>query len=121
MKIIKIVNELLILMEKYFINVDNKPLTNDYWDGNINDCSLFKKLNNYNTNSEELIDNGYRNINKRNKSNTNLRKDRNRRSGKSIQNNKKEQSDTDMLLSETFTKSRKPKIKMQSLRKDCDI
>ena len=75
-------------MDKYFINTDEDLLCNDYWEGNINDCSLFKKLNNNNNNSIEIIDNGYRNINKDNKSDPYIRKDRNRRSGKTICYNK---------------------------------
>lgn len=76
-------------MEKYFINKHDKPLINDYWDDNITDCSLFKKLNIIDNNTEELNNNGLGRINKDNKPNIDLRKNRNRRRGPTIRNNKK--------------------------------
>ncbi len=99
-------------MEKYFINKHDKPLINDYWDDNITDCSLFKKLNIIDNNTEELNNNGLGRINKDNKPNIDLRKNRNRRRGPTIRNNKKKESDTNMLLSERINPCRKPKNKM---------
>lgn len=104
--------ELYNIMEKYFINKHDKPLNNDYWDDNVTDCSLFKKLNLIDNNTEELNNNGYRNINKNNKPNIDLRKNRNGRRGQTIRNNKKKEPNADMLLSERIDLFRKSKDKM---------